>query len=83
MILLLYLPLFRCLFFPVHFFHCGENSIKQQVTKSFQLVYALGLGKSTCWFSGAAGEAAVLAPHLKTLIDSQDYAAEVALPSKP
>lgn len=32
---------------------------------------------------GAVGAAAILAPHVKTLIDPQDYAAGVALPSKP
>lgn len=30
------------------FFHCGETSIKWQPTKSFQLLYALGLGTSIC-----------------------------------
>lgn len=44
---------------------------------------ACGIGKGLCWSLGAVGAAAILAPHVKTLIDSQDYAAGVALPSEP
>lgn len=54
--------------------------MKQELAKPFQLVYALALGRSICLC--LEGKQLFLLFMQKTLMDSQDYAAGVAAPSK-
>ena len=44
--------LLHFLFFSSVFFHCGETLMKQELAKSFQLAFALGLGTSICSYLG-------------------------------